>query len=725
MRTSPPPPDEAKALDMTGTPPAVSALALRQQAETILREKAEQSLEELKAMSPEAVRQTLHELGVHQIELELQNEELRRSQVALDASRQRFFDLYDLAPVGYVTISESGLILESNLMAASLLGAVRGALARQPFSRFVFKADQDIWYLHRKQLFATGEPQSHELRMVKDDGIPFWVHLASVVAQDAAGAPVCRVTLSDITERKQVEEALRSSDTRHGKMVANIGDVIVIIDQDGINRYKSPNVEKLFGWSPGELVGVGTLENVHPDDLDFVRKVLGALLGKPDATATMECRYRCKDGSYRWIEFTGVNLLHDPDIRGLLGNYRDITVRKRAEVEKAEQEEKNRQLQKSESLGRMAGAIAHHFNNQLQAVMLYLEMAKSHRPENGGPVAGVFEAIQATRKAAEVSSLMLTYLGQSEAKHEPLDLSATCRQNLALLRVAMPPHVGLETDLPSPGPVISADANRILQVLTNLVTNAWEVCGEGRGPVRLAVKTVTAAEISSAHRFPIDFQPQAQAYACLEVADMGGGIVTKEIEELFEPFFSTKSLGRGLGLAVVLGLARSHDGVVTVENHPGRGCAFRVFFPVSVEAVLPKPVREVSTGEPVRRGATVLVVEDDENLRETFALTLKVFDFSVLTAEDGVAALDLFRQHRGEIGCVLCDVVMPRMNGWETLTALRQLAPDLPVILLSGYSEAEAKAGNHPDQPQAFLRKPCEVRVLINAIKQVLAVRKD
>ena len=371
----------------------------------------------------------------------------------------------------------------------------------------------------------------------------------------------------------------------------------------------------------------------------------------------------------------------------------------------------------------MAGAIAHHFNNQLQAVLLYLEMAMNQRSESGDPVAGVFEAMQSTRKAAEVSTLMLTYLGQSLAEHEPLDLSATCRQSLALLRAAMPTYVDLKTDLPSPGPVISANANQILQVLTHLVTNAWEVCRDGRGPVRLAVKTVSAADICATRRFPIDFQPQAKAYACLEVADLGGGIVTKDSEELFEPCFSTKFAGRGMGLAVVLGIARSHDGVVTVENHPGRGCTFRVFFPVSLEAVHPKPVREVPTGKPVQRGATVLVVEDDEDLRETLALTLKIFDFPVLTAEDGVAALELFRQHRGEIDCVLCDVVMPRMNGWETLIALRRLAPDLPVILLSGYSEAETMAGDHPEQPQAFLRKPCEAQVLINKISQLMPHR--
>jgi CheY-like chemotaxis protein len=300
-------------------------------------------------------------------------------------------------------------------------------------------------------------------------------------------------------------------------------------------------------------------------------------------------------------------------------------------------------------------------------------------------------------------------------------------EGLSLLREAMPKNVVLETNLPSPGPVIRADANQIQQVLTNLLTNAREACGDGRQLIRLSVKTVSAAAISTARRFPIDYQTQETAYACLEVVDTGGGITTKDLEKLFDPFFSTKSSGRGLGLPVVLGIARSNNGVVTVESEPGRGSVFRIFFPVSTEAVSPKrvhvPVEPVSENVPL--GATVLVVEDDEMLRDTLALTLKCCKYTVLAAEDGVTAVEIFRQHQGEIGCVLCDVIMPRMSGWETLTALRQLSPNLPVILLSGYSEAQTMEGHHPERPQAFLRKPYEVKVLIKTINQVLAKKKE
>jgi PAS domain S-box-containing protein len=212
---------------------ASSRQALRLRAEEMAREKAVQLLKDLEAMSHEETRQPLHELRVYQIELEMQNEELRRAQVELDVARARYFDLYDLAPVGYCTITEKGLILEANLTAVNLLGVSQSALTKQPISLFILKEDQDIYYLHRKQLFETGEPQECELRMLKKDETAFWAHLAATVAQGTDGAPVCRVVLSDITERKQSESELmrakaaaEAANTAKSQFLANMSHEI-------------------------------------------------------------------------------------------------------------------------------------------------------------------------------------------------------------------------------------------------------------------------------------------------------------------------------------------------------------------------------------------------------------------------------------------------------------------------------------------------------------------
>jgi signal transduction histidine kinase/CheY-like chemotaxis protein len=461
-----------------------------------------------------------------------------------------------------------------------------------------------------------------------------------------------------------------------------------------------------------------SLELATPISPGFEALVFKASRGIEDI---YELTYIRKDGS-RFPAVVSVTALRDAHgaIVGYLLIGTDNTARKRAEEEKEKLEDQNRQLQKSESLGRMAGAIAHHFNNQLQAVMMNLELAMNHLPRNAPFAGNLANAMESARKAAEVSTQMLTYIGQPHGKREPTDLSEACLRSLPMLRTTAPKSVMFETELPSPGPVASAHYNQIQQILTNLVTNAWEACRGGRGAIRLTIKTVSAADIPATNRFPVEFQPQGNAYACLEVADEGCGILPQDIERLFEPFFSTKFTGRGLGLSVVLGIVRAHEGVVKVESKPGSGSFFRVFLPLSTEAIPPKAVPVVQAPDSTG-GGMVLVVDDERLVREAHKTAMEAMGFTVLIARDGVEAVEVFGRHKDEIRLVLSDLSMPRMNGWETLSVLRKLAPDIPVILCSGYSKDQAMEGDHPDLPQAFLSKPCTSDEFRKAIFQVLA----
>jgi two-component system, cell cycle sensor histidine kinase and response regulator CckA len=355
--------------------------------------------------------------------------------------------------------------------------------------------------------------------------------------------------------------------------------------------------------------------------------------------------------------------------------------------------------------------------------MLNLELAMNDLPQKAELAANLAEAMQSARKAATVSGLMLTYLGQTHGKRNPLDLSEVCRPNLSLLHAVLPRNLALTADLATPGPVILANANEIQQALTNLITNAWEASGVGHAPIRLSIKTVAAKDIPAANRFPIGFQPQDRAYACMEVADAGGGIADSDIEKIFDPFFSRKSTGRGLGLPVVLGIVRAHQGAITVESEPGGGSVFRIFLPVSAE-VVPQGAVPPAQAVAAVMGGTVLVVDDEPAVRQATKLALKRLGFQVWEAADGIEAVELYRQHQAEIRCVLCDLTMPRMDGWETLAALRKMAPGLPVVLASGYSEAHVMASDHPEQPQAFLNKPFEFKALADTMARVMAHMK-
>ena len=241
--------------------------ALREHAEVLSRRRSALSSERLAMLSPEATRDLVHELQVHQIELEMQNEELRRAEHELDASRARYFNLYDLAPVGYCSLSEQGLIQQANLAAATLLGAPRSTLVKQPFSRFIFKADQDMWYRHRKMLVETGQAQSLELRLAPHDGAQLWMQVAASAANAAnadTGPPVILVVLTDVTNRKLMESAMRESEGRYRALV-EWSPVAMLVHAGGRIIFANPAAVKLLcARAAAELLGKPFLDLIHP-----------------------------------------------------------------------------------------------------------------------------------------------------------------------------------------------------------------------------------------------------------------------------------------------------------------------------------------------------------------------------------------------------------------------------------------------------------------------------
>jgi two-component system, cell cycle sensor histidine kinase and response regulator CckA len=527
-------------------------------------------------------------------------------------------------------------------------------------------------------------------------------------------------------DNDRVHRKLRESETRLRSLSDNLpGGLVYQIDtgKDGSQRqflFISAGVKQLHGITVSQALDDA---KIIYDQIDAADQVLVA---EREAFAltnlkpfNVEVRLRLPSGEMRWRLFTSSPRRMPNHHLCWDGIEIDITERKQAEEARKQLEAQNRQLQKAESLSRMAGAIAHHFNNQLNVVTGNLEMALEELPQGVTLRETLTESMNAARKAAEVSSLMLTYLGETTAKKEPIDISEVCRRSLSLLRAALPRTICMEGESPYPGPTINGNPNQIQQVLTSLIINAAESC-ESRGSVHLIVKTVSGESIPGLHRHPIDWQPQEIPYACLEVRDFGCGIADEDIEQIFDPFFTTKFTGRGLGLAVVLGILKAHSGAITVESEPGRGSIFRVFLPVSAEAVVRPPEKAVKARD-IEGGGTVLLVEDEEQVRKMAGMMLTRLGLTVLEARDGVEAVEVFRQNRDEIRCVLSDLTMPRLNGWEMLTALRELSPGIPVVLASGYNESQVMAGDHPEKPDAFLHKPFSIKDLAAVIRQVLA----
>jgi two-component system, cell cycle sensor histidine kinase and response regulator CckA len=257
-------------------------------------------------------------------------------------------------------------------------------------------------------------------------------------------------------------------------------------------------------------------------------------------------------------------------------------------------------------------------------------------------------------------------------------------------------------DCPLHGPDIKAHPAQVRQILSNLIVNAWEAIGEEEGDLRVSVRIVEAAETSSLPIFPTDWKPESDTYACLEVSDTGHGIISEQLDLIFDPFFSTRFTGRGLGLAVVLGAVRSYGGAVAVESEPGHGSVFRVLWPSTAEE--PQPVRreDAEVSKPTEGLGPVFFIDDEAELRTIAELMLASLGFRVIKAAHGLEAVEIFRARKDEISLVILDLTMPGMNGWETLEALRTLRPDVPVILASGYDEAKVMEGKRAELFQAF-----------------------
>ncbi len=398
-----------------------------------------------------------------------------------------------------------------------------------------------------------------------------------------------------------------------------------------------------------------------------------------------------------------------------------LVERAHAERERQLLELRVRQAEKTESLGRMAAAVAHRFNNMLGVVLAGLDLALEELPRPHATRDDLVRAREAALRAAETGELMLTYIGQSTGERELVDLAQQVRTGLPGLQGALPGHVGMKVELGSVALMVTANPPQLLQMLGHLVTNAAEAIGARTGEIRLTLSTVPSHAVHLEGTPSANWASKATTYACLELSDTGCGMSNETLGKIFDPFFTTKFVGRGLGLAVVQGTVRAHGGQITVESDLGRGTTVRVYLPLAQPVVepstppVPLPLPRLP-GKPL-----VLVAEDEVTLLRSTQRILKGMGCEVLTAADGVDAAAQFRSRMRDIGLVILDLAMPRMDGWAVFEVIRQYSRDVPVIIASGYDESHAMQG-HPRHPSVvFLHKPYAVAELRQIVDRFIS----
>ncbi len=699
------------------TTPNESAQDLRRRAEELFRTR-EYLIPEL--TSPEETKLLLHELQVNQIELEMQNDELRRSHAELDSARASYFDLYDLAPVGYLTLSDEGVILKANLFAATMIGVERAFLLQKRMSRFIFPEDQDVYSHRRTLLIDNCEIQNWEMRLKRGDGSPLFVELRATLAQNGENW----IILKDITERKRTEEELLASETLYRLLTENVSDVVWKLDKDFHIKYVSPADERMRGYRAEEIVGCSIFSQFTDDGIALIREKYRQRQeddrnGTVKGAATFEVQQRCKDGSLVWTE-----IISTPErdangtIIGFNGISRDVTERKRAEEEKQVLEQQLQQTQKLESLGVLSGGIAHDFNNILAIIIGYCALTKL----NYGTAEKNIPIIEdAAERAAGLCRQMLAYAGKAQLTKSKINMVKKVEDIVGMLKETLPQNAVIKTDLSAEIPIIEGDTSQLTQVAMNLIINASEAIGTERGAVDVSlarIKVIDGKAYEDYHGKPI---PPGE-YVCLEVTDNGCGMDDATKWRIFEPFFTTKFTGRGLGMSAVLGIIKSHAGALQLFSKPGRGTTFKVYLPVPTNEAARDEDQAASVPVAQWRGiGTILLAEDEDQVRDMAKNFLELFGFNVLEAVNGKDALELYQNNAAEITLVLTDMGMPVMDGYELFSKLKKLNPELPIIVSSGYGDAEVSARIGSDNNIAgLISKPYNSSQLREVLKSVV-----
>jgi PAS domain S-box-containing protein len=642
-------------------------------------------------------------------QVEERTEEALRSASAEREAEERLRFVLDVAEIGYWDLDTEKNTVARSLKHDQIFGYGDGVpnWSYESLLQHVHPADRALVEAKFQEILSGGTP-SLEFRIVWPDQSEHWIWMQGRSHSDLAGQALhVNGIVLDITERKYTEDNLRAQ----AQLLNLAHDAILSIDLDGTIRFWSRGAEEMYGWSSEEALGRIShqlLQTGFPQQpLSEIQKSVqevnhweGELLHKNRKGSQMRVTSRWalrSDGAGRPVGYLEITT--------------DITEKRRIE-------EQLRHTQKLESLGVLAGGVAHDFNNLLTGILgnasLALDAVGPHRPDR----ILLEEVMKAAERAADLTRQLLAYAGKGRFVMRTVNLSTLVREIGGLVQAAIPKVVQIRMQMADPLPGIDADPGQLQQIVMNLVINGAEAIGPEGGTVlvRTSLQHVDApymATMSNASGVLSHGD-----YVCLEVHDTGSGMSEDTVAKIFDPFFTTKFAGRGLGLSAVLGIVNAHKGALKVYTELGQGTTFKVLFPVS-QNPLPAPHTE-STGDLAGSG-TVLVVDDEDVVRQTARHTLERYGYHTVCAADGAEALEIYRRHPDTIALVLLDLTMPVMNGEEALRQMQMLNPDVRVLLSSGYNEVEAVQRFAGKGLAGFIQKPYTAAALAEKVKEVLA----
>ncbi len=488
--------------------------------------------------------------------------------------------------------------------------------------------------------------------------------------------------------------------------------------------FVSEGARELTGWTAEEFLSgaVHFRDLIHPDDLERVREATRTAVHEQTDT-DVEYRIRTRNGAEKWVLARGRGVSDGNQTNLFEGLAIDVTTQKQAEIARLTFERKLLEGQKLESLGLLAGGIAHDFNNLLSSILGNASLTRLTLTPDSPTDKQVAAIETASLRAAELCRQMLAYAGKGRFVVEPTDLTTLTEDLLPLLRISIARQASLDLRLTRELPAIMADATQLRQIVMNFVLNAADAIGERGGSIAISTG-VTMADAAFLNRCVAGAGLPAGEYVFLEVEDTGCGMPPEVLAKIFDPFFTTKFAGRGLGLAAALGIVRGHYGALQVESTPGKGSRFRLLLPPTKGMVAPPKTIIAASSQRWRHSGQVLVIEDEEPVRAITGEILKSFGLTASAASNGTEGVTLFRETPDRFDLVICDLLMPGLNGEQTLAAIRQIRPQARVLLISGYSEGDILRRLGGGGPLAFLSKPFTRDALEKKLRALLDMPK-
>jgi PAS domain S-box-containing protein len=587
------------------------------------------------------------------------------------------------------------------------------------FTDFIHPDDRNMVVdYHIRRLKGEEVPLVYSFRVISQDGTVKWVEFNTAVIQWKE-RPATLSFLNDITERKRVEEALRESEARYRLLADNMTDAVWLMNMNLNVIYASPSVEKLIGYTDEEIKQMTPEKFLAPELLNNAMAVFSEELVKAKVDPnyspirTLELEFYRKNGTTYWSESTFSFIRDKNGIPvSILAEGRDITDRKRVEEEKRRLEERLQRAHKMEAIGTLAGGIAHDFNNLLMAIQGYTSLTLltlDLDDPNRERLKIIQEQVQS---GAELTRQLLGFARGGRYEVKPADINDVIQKTSSMFgrtKKEITIHMKYEKNL-SP---VEVDLGQMEQVFMNLYVNAWQAM-PGGGEIYLQTENVFLN-----NKQALSYSVKPGKYVKITVTDTGTGIDEKTRERIFDPFFTTKAMGRGagLGLATVYGIIKGHKGMINVYSEPGHGTTFTIYLPASEKKVVKK---ETATGTIDRGTETILLVDDEKIVLEANREMLESMGYRVYAVGSGQEAIALFMGKRNEIDLVILDMIMPGISGGETFDRLREINPEIKVLLSSGYS-LNGEAQTIMDRGcKGFIQKPFQIEKLSQKVREML-----